>query len=1591
MVTYRFPRMLTLVAWEAELQHGSYASEQAWSEADQTDRLNLDFSRVEFADFGALARALLLLDAAVKRGIPATVTLPTTSVLPPGERASAGPTLAERRARARGDALVFMRQVGFIDSLRAPHWGVNVHILDRAATGAQESGSSPGVPESDPHNDPYQRRRVFPFRWLEPMPAAQLRESESFVAVSAGLEDLGLSWSDARTLSQTVLTELVENVAEHGGDRGRPPVALVGAILLTAETYAVRQSGMHGHMAEVVERALADGSHVLRLIVADSGADLTAHLALAPGQRGTETGSIPDRRREAILTALGKRPATPTEGDGARRGTPGLWWVARVVRSYHGGVQARTADMLAGLLFGQESGGTGVVEEGFCYVPGTLLELTLPTGPSPPRPRPPWGSPSVPGTAPRLEWVNCFFDPQRGLGDADRIRLADLMRAAHSGSHADGLVVTVPLHDAADAEIDDRWRGAIHQLLEYVSSIARWGPVVVAFPNAPSPILDPCVAAFNEVVAATWDEDAQDPILVVSGNDEPAWCGGSVPLRAVLNLLSDKEGSVDLAAAGERWQQAGGKPAGLSSTLHANQHLLSIGTDRLELRLSLAAVHATVSRAVSQQLAEAIDKGGEGVELGAFRGPTLHLVDRWISADGLLAGTAGVSLAAFVLARKVELALRASAQGETPNRVILVRSAPRALGRQLSECLTLGGRYYTQQSELNIDEPPMGEKVPADAKVVLCTGVISTENTVRRAVAEIAGHGADPLAIACVVDTRDTRGPVRLLNRTIPVVSLAEVKGGFSGSADEKVTDIDPLMLRPEVPAYTETAPAQEDDLLAWFAAPDLLRLGHIDSPPHRHYSAYISLQVMRQQAGRDQIIEAVLSNVKGAFTDIRAQGGLDSVTEIPLAIWYVPGDGNAEWLAEIVHGCLAAEGFRVRTPTPVPRWNAGDAWAFPTSLSDLTRPLGVLIIHWWAITGSTLLQLARLAAKSGASWIAAVCVLNQLGDANDADALRMLRAVSVPAGLADAGGAWPPGDPSRASHVPVAIRFVARSSITAFDAHGCPMCTIRERYRLDDDAVPPRLIHHAEQLREMLRPRLLEEVAPYSAADLFTVPVTDYEAADYLRWRSLLIRAPRTVSLRQEVIDRLEALTNDPPPEEEWTSVGLIRLLAAEQQWLRSPPLYFQAATDLLSQVCVNSFEQLTAPLWLRVQALMVMSATDPQNLVELLPGLLASAGNEPVLIDQMLLDCSRLLFRAPGNSPIDVHRLRRSLVECRNYLEEQRSEPDAAPEDHLHSVRDLLTIADYRILSKPQTPQAAWERLSEDLVHPVIRHRLEADLLLVRSFVEDIERVEPTPESARAAEADWDTCARQLEERALANLPPLREILAGDFVSDWLGSRDQRRLLTLARPDVGELRAVTDRLHTLAHGPWRPADPSWQAIRHELLDRINWWNRIFLAAHQTDTVLPALLVKLINSAPSKPGTCVARLLDSHRAKATISGTEHDQTEIFCPEKLFDQIVAHLLENVDKHRIPGAICRIHIEYKPPDQDTMHMVVRNSGTAGCTPPGRGLKALNDKLRPFGGSLAYQMLTEGDWTFAAVVALPLWHGGESGPDTRTGGR
>ena len=957
MATYRFPRMLTQPAWEAELSQRTVLANQASAEASQSAELHLDFSQVEFADISALAGSLLLLDAAARSQTPAMVTLPAALSLQGPGQPGARPPLAARRARARGDALAYMRQVGFVDSLRAPHWAPGaVSILDKEVPPGRDQDSSGGSPEPTPMDVPYRRRRVFPLRWLEAVPSGPLGASDSFIAVADGLEDLGLSRSDARTLSQTVLTEFAEN-AECSSAGSEPSVVLVGAVWLSAETYSYRQKDLPGYLFRIAERALADGGNVLRLIVADPGATLAAKLAALPGG----DSGYPD-------------------------GMPGLRWVTRVVRSYHGGVQARSADLLAGVMFGRGPS-TRFSSAGHGHVPGALLELTLPTSPSD-RPFMPWGGLPESRAASDLSWVNCAYDPQHGLANADRARLADRLQTVH-----DGLIVTVTVRDSGSAELDDRWRGAIHQLLEFTGSMAHGQQIVVVFPDAEPHLLAPCLAAYNEEPV----EGSTDPFLVIARDGQPTWCGGSGPLRAVLgHLLTADEGAITPAQAERSWEQGGGDSRDMQARLRSQQHLVQVSEDLLVARLSVASVHDTIAEGVGAQLAGLVSRAGPGVTAGRFRGPTLQLTNRWIDVEEMLRVTQGLYLAAFLLGRKAEAALRTSGRPETPTAVLQARSTPRVLTRHLSECLSLGGGYFSQQSELNVGGTAIGEQIPTGAKVILCADLISTENTVRKAVASVAGHEAEPLVITCVLDARSTRGPIQLLNRKIPVVSLAEVDISSGVSGGDQFSDIDPLMLRPER-AVTGVTRSGEVNLFDWFATvPDVLRLGHIDDPPRRHYSAFIRLQPMRQQDREDELFEAVLRDLRSALEDVTPHGFLNPAATSPVFVWYVAADGNAEKLAGIVSTYLSGEGFRIDAVTPIPRWTRGDTWSFPPNLGNAAVPGGVVILHWSSVPGSTLLQMIRLAAQSGARWIAAVCVLNQM-DANDADAIRMLRAVAAP------------------------------------------------------------------------------------------------------------------------------------------------------------------------------------------------------------------------------------------------------------------------------------------------------------------------------------------------------------------------------------------------------------------------------------------------------------------------------------------------------------------------------------------------------------------------------------------------------------------
>ncbi|GAB3744955.1 hypothetical protein GCM10027598_80550 [Amycolatopsis oliviviridis] len=1596
MIVYRLPCLLTVAAWESCLsgEDRPFGEDGVWRPAAVEQGIELDFSAVEFVHFEALTCALLLLDSAVRGGVAATVVLPTGAlpvvgggkVEEPSGDTHAMETLdrhAAWQARAREEARAFMRDVGFFDALRPGHWPAGaVRVEDSAAPEphlSRPEGASAAAIEPLDEAKLLRRRRILPFRWV-PVDEHGASAPDVLVEALGRFTDMGLSRSDARAVTQAVLRELVENVGVHSRvDPTRPTFALIAAVLVDDDLYVSRRDGLPRPANGLADALAASGTggQVLQLVVADSGYGLLRRL-----RQERAEGSSPLSARELVLRAfdrhmIGADPA----GSG---GTLGLWRVARLVGSYRGLVLTRSTDAVIGKSYAAAD--QEIFEEKLpSWAPGTVIEVILPIRDYLTRALSrPWAWRSSAHADARWEVVTCQLHPADGIGDADRARLDEAALLAQDGSRTAGVVATAQVRKPGTGFTEIGVQTALSRALDVASLTPHQAALVLVFPNADPRLLDLSVAGLNA------DEDREgelsqrnrvrSPILVLGASGAPLWCGGSVCLRAVLDGLTAAGGALPISEVARLWTGVGREPDRLWPTLNAHPHLITVTTAEVVLRVSAGDAVRALGEYVREHLAEAIQQSGPGVVEGYFRTPTLRVANRWIDGDQLANGTVGRDLVTFLQARAVE---EAALPGQDRNRPLVVARASTTaalLAAQLSECLYRDGRFYDLPGELDLDGSQVSEQVPRRANVVICTDVLSTENTTRRAAAALVGKHAVPIAVVCVVDARTHSGPIRMFNRDIAVLSLVTVDVAATPRPEAPPVDIDPIHRRPvepgEIPSPRRT-PIAEETLLGWCAEnDDSLRLGHVESIPQaRHFSAYPQLDRLLRDKDAGEKVRAAIRDTFGDVTrqwqsdHLRAEGLLTRYW-----VWH-PGspDDYAGRLAALVSEVLTEDGASVAGVESIPRAVAGSRWTFPASL-PVPAALGtVVVVDWGSLSSTSIHQMIRLAAEAGASAIVALVLLDQL-DGQDSDALRAVSALRARRN----GRAGPA--------VPTEVRFLTTSSLGRLAVPDCSLCEIRDLYEEYAESAPRALRGHAERLKQRTRLRTRAELFGEVPVDVFKVPIRGEEMADYLRWRGLLLRALGETSARQEVLDRITRLDDGDPADDspgKWTRDGLLRLTAAEQTWLKLPPLRFAAARERLAAICETALRssQIGNP-WFRTQAVMVMAAAEAQTFVALLPKLMARAVavDEREFSDQLLLECHRLLRRPLEDMPIDHAALRSALTRCRDRLESMLGHDETrVVRRSVGIVKELLGVVEIKTMPRPRNPQHGWWLLREKLSRHVRAHRMEATLLRVRDFVEDLVFARPPSTRIREALSDWEQCSTQLCERALVNMTVLNDILTGDYVSDRFGQRDQRLLLAaISDPDFVELRLVQEGLEDLIERSWTPEDPEWRRQHAELLSRLRWWHRMFTTTH-VGPGRTALFVELVDSAPVVPAPRVDRLLQSSGMAFACTGREIGEvTEAFCPGPLFDEAVAHVVANIGQHAISGATPVVRVEYSLVERRRIRLIIRNTGTRATDRLGHGLRSLNDKLRPFGGSIAGVRL-DGEWAFATEISLSVWQG------------
>ncbi len=1599
---YGFGPRLTPASWEVALGSGPLGKSGEWLLETRASELELDLSRVEFADFAALARLLLLVDSAVGTGIRSTIHLPAVKPSPEetarledlgsrdrGLSAKFEQHLARQTLR-RVNARAFMRHVGFIAALRPPHWPSGlVTVNDGVARPGEPGDEMPArtVDRWEEDSDtPYRLGNIFPLRWLAPMRGDELRRSELFLAVIAGFRNrVGLAAPDARALGHAVLTELVENVAEHAArsQDDRPPMALVGAVLLDPLTYKTRRRDQPDQLRDLADW-VSGKSAVLRVIVGDAGIGLATRLGeVRAGLHETSGVHIPNRaltpEEDTIFYAFDRWSTSGQNNAGFTRGTRGLWRVERLVRSYRGSVTVRTGNSYAGRLLTSDPRGKPVVADNLCHAPGTLLEISILPDSSIKDPIPLPGSPQTELEEPTLVCVHCGLNGSLGLTPKEQNRVDAAAKNAHNSQEVLGLVVTVATRQGRQ-QLDHQ---GLLDVLDAASRISNPSvPIAVVLPDADPRLLDLAVADMTSALerdgTPVWDSPYA-PVLLIDSHGGASWCGAPRQFLRLLTEITRRGGSIQVAEAEALYKSFGEEAESLWRIIQDQHQLLSVHADRLRLRITVAGVLRALHLETGAELRRQIDRGDEarGVQCGLFRTPNLRLTNRWIDVARLTTTTVGEALPPFLLARLLERELAKSGEKSNHWTVVDASGVRSRLAGDLSENLRLDGTYHQLSGELDVDSRADRDRLEKGHQVVILCDLISTENSARRAVAFVVGQGAEPVAILSVIDARERNEPLQQMNRTIPVFSL--VRSNLAAPmARGALRDIDPILRCPldESQETVSLTDYEEDTFLEWCANVDgAIRLGHIQGVSDAHFSAYPNVDRLLSDA---TVSEYFLSAVADAA------GDLDK--DLPVSIWHPqPVDSYAGQLATLLAGHLSTAGFEVTSTEAIPRARIGARWVYPSSFQPSRGPAQVLVLDWGAMTATTMQQLIRLAADAGAERIVAVVAISELS-VEDAMALTMVCQVSgARARTAERSGdgVEPRKRGSRGRAVPVSIRFVTATSVEGFSAHSCPVCLTRARYQSDDSGLPRRLRRHADLVVGQLRLRKRDDRTGIGT-DLLGVAVEGAEAADYLRWRSLLRQALRNTAARSLLIGRVGEAARERGVAP-WSGSVLIRLLAAEQHWMKLPPLRFTEGRELLRDVCFESLRTSSASTlseWVRLQALMVLGVTTPSGLVDQLPDLFQVCSQQPLLADELLLQCYHLLRRPPHDLPFDSSNLHAKLEHLRDDIEGLGG-TSALRAEYLPVVEGLQLLSRRHVHRLPGSIQEAWARLREDLVPRVDQHNLDAAWSNVIGLLEDLPELNPSQSTRRERRREIVKCSNNLIDILSHRLSTLRWIFASGHYLDELGPVEQRRLVCLCDSDINEvLETLLRDIEELWNSDMASRGPEWRRLHRNVLARMRWWQRFFIATHRDGGEERAHVVEFARALPTRLDETlldpVPRRRDSTTVRVLDSGMGVD---VFCPQGLVREAVGHIVENASsRHRLRDQECVIEIVCEPADDEHVVVRVRNSGSKPRLESGRGLRSIAAKLEPFGASIDGGMVGDSVWTWEARLSLELWQGG-----------
>jgi hypothetical protein len=1602
-----FPPTLRLIDVERQLRvHEPYLGvTSGWSAQFRGSGLTLDLSRVEYADFTALAQVAQLVEGAVRHEIPVSVAAPLKFMSRAErhylENLTSDKTSARReqgrleaRAARRKDTSTFMSHCGFFSALQPQHvpgaqdlvtLSHNDDIEVFAARGADTGdGLEPDSVLFMAENREDRIREIVPLRWLSSDEARQ-PAWEGEVARILALRAPILTTDDVDALVTIVLRELVENAASHAAQgastASSPPGVLIGAIAMPVHMWNPAYIDDSESLEEYRSWLGRRDAPLIRLIVADSGLGICETLKAPPPTSNRivlpELGRTLQESERCLLWSMSPWSNSGRIDEAERHHARGLASVRRVIRESAGTIILRADNAASGMVY-PDGARRAVSRAGLPLVPGTLVEMLL-------APRTLTSSGQESYDTSRAARAAAIVRPKwRDDGSLDKdylLRpLADTS-AISSGDRIRFLCVTsdIPADGMASARL-------LTEVLQVAEEVADHPALVVMLCLGQSAVeIEPRIRAFDDLRLQA-GEVAGVPVMVIDRQGATRWLGvdrhQSIVLSALAREPAHAIGLDDLA------RRVSTSRAAVAARLQRMSSWVGFDSHKAWLRLSPEAADEAIQRRLLRRARALIGARNSKPSGEAFLTPTMALIRSPLEEEQLFADLGGEQIGGFVLGRHVSRLLKQDLRPDLS--IAVVGRFPAQALESFRAALGVSTTAVIFSGEAGLYDDPEVPFIPGTGRIFLLTAALVTGERVRHAADDLVRSGAQPVGVACLLDGRPGGESLKVLGDSLRVYALVKSRMIVEGN-DQVAKVIDPV----QIPRGSRKLrhdlnyPVSRETILSWCeGVPGSILSGHIARHSRRHFYSFfdpgplLSAESVRQSLGH--VGRELIANW---LNRTRAEREISSIVILHLEERNGISSDFAGLMASTIRD---TEGMpHLREVLVLRQTLMGGRWVILPPEVDLEAGTAVLVVDWGAVTLSTIQGLMAAAGEIGAESILAIALTSQLSHAEEVTAKSIRAVTGMHTVLPDNkyGKKREPAGVTRAARsTPAEIHFMASFPVGFSSVWECLPCRYAHEYLSEAERGSSDVLSlHARKTADRLAPRDLAECRQGGPRDAFDMPISPQEAVQLLRLRGQIEEARLSTAARlvlKSEISRMGTAELD----------ALVRLLTLEPRLLKRAPMRHRSLRSVLYSKIMARLEAIPEQgmeVDLKRQYVLIIRAIAKEAYVSHFRDWLVESlqRNETISIaHDLLLGIYTLVSRPYHKSLEDAVYAEIALSSA---LDDIRNDPVLMRETEalriVATLMDLLARTRYTSLTAAATRsmQNAWASLREEYYIPVMDHTVDVRMLPVQAAVQ-VERIR-RPEQWQSSLRAWQTTQDFLINRVLPLLPPIRDIILARL---YQGSPEdiERWRVACSRDILIELQKITSLLVRFVDNPEYAV-----ARRDEARRLVGWWQRFFFDKPKgTSQGSASGLLAALADCPCRVGDAVregvargAEIAEGIRrpVEAPVVRGELD-LEVFCNESLLIEIIQHLFGNATdpRHAIDPTLAHpvsILIEVSATERD-LDIRMLNDGTQVRGTGGRGIGNFDRHVRNYGGSLTGRTVQgQPPWTYEARLVLPRY--------------